>query len=83
MGNSKMSKILFLGKKLTEKFSKTFFEYEIESMENTLKINVFEKSILFCKYLHNGSSDPSEILYGGQLISCELKYKILGRSVHI
>ena len=55
---------------------------KLENMENTLKINVFEKSILFCKYLHNGSSDPYEILYGGQLISCELKYKISWRSVH-
>ena len=35
-------------------------------MENTLKINVFLKSILFCKYLHNGSSYPYEILYGCQ-----------------
>ena len=26
-------------------------------MENTLKIKVFRKSILFCKYLRNGSSD--------------------------
>ena len=42
--------------------------------ENTLKINVFEKSILFCKYLHNGSSDPYEILYGGQLLSCNPKF---------
>ena len=74
MGNSKMSKILLIGEKLTKKFSKTFFEYEIESMENTLKINVFEKSILFCQYLHNGSSDPYEILYGGQLLSCKLKF---------
>ena len=55
---------------------------KLENMENTLKINVFEKSILFCKYLHNGSSDPYEILYGGQLISCELKYQISWRSVH-
>ena len=31
-------------------------------MENTLKIKVFIKSILFCKYLRNGSSDLYEIL---------------------
>ena len=61
---------------------KTFEVQNCENMENTLKINVFEKSILFRKYLHNGSSDPYEILYGGQLISCELKYQISWRSVH-
>ena len=37
-------------------------------MENTLKIKVFRKSILFCKYLRNGSSDLYEILCGGQLL---------------
>ena len=36
MGNSKMSKILFLGEKLTEKFSKTFFEYEIKMNKSDL-----------------------------------------------
>ena len=41
---------------------------------NTLKINVFEKSILFCKYL--GSSDLYGILCGGQLLSCELKFQV-------
>ena len=30
-------------------------------IENTLKINVFEKSILFCKYLHNRSSSLVEV----------------------
>ena len=44
----------------------------LENMENTLKINVFRKSILFCKFLHNGSLDLYEILYCGQLLSCEL-----------
>ena len=28
---------------------------------DALKINVFKKSILFCEYLHNGSSNPDEI----------------------
>ena len=51
-------------------------------MENALKIKVFRKSILFCKYLCNGSSDLYEILYGGQLLSCELKFQISRRSVH-
>ena len=37
---------------------------------------------MFCKYLHNGSSDPYEILYGGQLLSCDLNYQISCRSVH-
>ena len=42
-------------------------------MENTLKIKVFGKSILFCKYLRNKSLDLHEIFFGGQLLSCELK----------
>ena len=45
-----------------------------ENMENTLKIKVFLKSILFCKYLHNGSSDPYEIFYGGQSLSLSIKF---------
>ena len=49
-------------------------------MENTLKIKVFIKSILFCKYLRNGSSDLNEILCGGQLLSCELKVQVSWRS---
>ena len=31
--------------------------------------------VLFCKYLRNESLDLHEILYGGQLLSCELKFK--------
>ena len=38
------------------------------------KIKVFIKSILFCIYLHNGSSDLYEILYANQLLSCGLKF---------
>ena len=53
----------------------TFEVRNCENMENTLKIKVFRKSILFCKYLHDGSSDLYEILLGGQLLSCELKFK--------
>ena len=45
-------------------------------MENTLKIKVFRKSILFCKYLRNETLDLYEILFGGQIVSCELKFKI-------
>ena len=41
------------------------------------KIKVFRKSILFCKYLRNESLDIYKILYGGQLLSCELKFEIL------
>ena len=44
-------------------------------MENTLKIKIFQKSILFCKYLHNGSLDPYEILDGGQLYLVSLNIK--------
>ena len=34
---------------------------ELGNMENTLKIKVFIKSILFCKYLRNERSDLYEI----------------------
>ena len=51
-------------------------------MENTLKINVFIKSILFWKYLRKGRSDLNEILFGNQWLSCELNFKTLWRSVH-
>ena len=61
---------------------KTFEVWNCENMENTLKIKVFIKSILFCKYLRNGSLDLYEILCGGQLLSCELRFQILWRSVH-
>ena len=61
---------------------KTFEVHKCESMENALKIKVFIKSILFCKYLRNGSLDLYEILCGGQLLSCELRFQILWRSVH-
>ena len=54
---------------------KTFEVRNCENMENALKINVFEMSILFCKYLWNRSSDLYEILCGGQLLSCELRFK--------
>ena len=43
-------------------------------MKSTMKIKVFRKSILFWKYLLNGSSHLYEILFGGQLLSCELKF---------
>ena len=47
-----------------------------------MKIKVFKKSILFCKYLRNGSSDLHEILYGAQLLSCDLMYQISFSLVH-
>ena len=43
---------------------------------NTLKIEVFRKLILFCKYLRTGSSYLYEILCGGQFLSCELECQI-------
>ena len=50
-------------------------------MENSLKIKVFRKSILFCKYHRNGNSDLYEILCGGNLVSFELKFQISWKSV--
>ena len=41
---------------------KTFKASNIEHVENTLKINDFWKSVPFCKYLRNESSDLYEIL---------------------
>ena len=32
--------------------------------------------VLFCKYLRNESLDLHEILYGGELLSFELKFEI-------
>ena len=61
---------------------KTFEVWNCENMENTLKIKVFIKSISFCKYLRNESSDLYEILCGIQILSCELKFQILWKSVH-
>ena len=46
-----------------------------ENMENTLKIKVFRKSILFCKYLRNGSSDLYEIVNLSPNDSSELPEK--------
>ena len=40
-------------------------------MENILKIKVFRKSILFCKYLRNKSSELHENFYVCLLISLE------------
>ena len=45
-----------------------FFNGNCENVKNTLKIKVFIKSILLCKYLRNGSSDLYEILCGGQKV---------------
>ena len=61
---------------------KTFEVRKCKNMKNTLKIKVIGKSILFCRYLRNKSSDLHEIWYGGQLLSCELNFKILWRFVH-
>ena len=38
------------------------------------KSRIKQTSVLFCKYLANESSDLHEILCGGQLLSCELKF---------
>ena len=46
------------------------------------KSRIRQTTVLFCKYLANESSDLHEILCGGQLLSCELKFKISYRSVH-
>ena len=61
---------------------KTFEVQNCKDMENTLKIKVIRKSILFCKYLHNESSELHETLYGGQLLSCKLKFLISWRSIN-
>ena len=53
---------------------KTFEVRNCENMENTLKINVFGKSKLFCKYLRNGSLDLIEILCGGQFLNLSFKF---------
>ena len=61
---------------------KTFRVRKCKNMENALQIKVIGKSILFCRYLRNESSNLHKIWYGGQLLSCELKFKILRRFVH-
>ena len=50
-------------------------------MENTLKIDDFQKSVLFCKYLRNKSSDLYEILNLSFCVSNELLQKFWWRSV--
>ena len=45
------------------------------------KSRIRQTTVLFCKYLANESSDLHEILCGGQLLSCELKFKISWRSM--
>ena len=61
---------------------KTLQVQNCRNMENTLKIKVFWMLILFCKYLHNESLDLHEILFGDQLLFCELKLYISQRFVH-
>ena len=39
------------------------------------KSRIRQTTVLFCKYLANESSDLHEILCGGQLLSCDLKFK--------
>ena len=46
------------------------------------KSRIRQTTVLFCKYLANESWDLHEILYSGQLLSCELKFQISRRSVH-
>ena len=45
------------------------------------KLTIKQTPELFCKYLRNESSDLHEILYGGQILSWELKFKISWRSI--
>ena len=45
-----------------------------ENMEKALKINDYGKTLSFCKYLCNESSDLYEISFGGQLLSCGFKF---------
>ena len=65
---------------------KTFEVHKCESMENTLKINVFRKTILFCKYLHNRSSDLYEIWNLSSLDSnapiLRFSWRFLNRDAH-
>ena len=55
--------------------SKTFEVHKHECMDKQLKIKVFRKEILFCKYLHNGNSDLHETLCGSQLLSLFIKIR--------
>ena len=50
-------------------------------MENTLKVDDFQKSVLICKYLRNKSSDLYEILNLSFCVSNELLQKFWWRSV--
>ena len=78
----KMSKIVDFEQNLTEIWPKWNKLWNCKNVENTLKIKVFRKSILFCKYLRNDSSDLYEILCGSQSLSCKLKFQISLRSMH-
>ena len=42
------------------------------------KIRIKQMPLLFCKYLRNENSEAHEISCGGQLLSCELKFKFNG-----
>ena len=46
------------------------------------KLRIKQTPVLFCKYLRNESLDLHEILCGGQILSCELKFQISWRSMH-
>ena len=43
------------------------------------KLRIKQIPVLFCKYFRNESWDPHEILLGGQMLSCELKFQISWR----
>ena len=51
-------------------------------MENTLKVDDFQKSVLICKYLRNKSSDLYEILNLSFYVSNELLQKFCWRSMN-
>ena len=57
-------------------YFKAFEVHNGENVKNALKIKVFEKSILFCKYLRNERSYLHEILYGDQYYLVNLSFKI-------
>ena len=53
---------------------KTFEVRNCKNMENTLKIKVFEKSTLFCKYLSNEKSWNFFVVVDYYLVSLSLKF---------
>ena len=44
------------------------------------KLRSKQRPVLFCKFLHKKRLDLCEIIFGGQLLSCLLKFKVSWRS---